>query len=108
VAASVDLQRSLRFATLALRLGRESPRWGCMRIQGELRQLGVRVGATTIRSILGGSGLGPAPGRDGPSWNEFLHTQTHGILACDFTPAETKKQKGVPSHTQAKGRVNTE
>jgi putative transposase len=74
---------------LVLRLGRENPRWGCLRIQGELRKLGIRVGATTIRSVLRRSGLGPAPRRAGPSWSEFLCAQAQGMLACDFFTVET-------------------
>jgi putative transposase len=74
---------------LVLRMARENPKWGCVRIQGELRKLGVRVGATTIRSLLRRAGLGPAPRRGGPSWVEFLRAQAHGIVACDFFTVET-------------------
>ena len=74
---------------LVLRLGRENRSWGCVRIQGELRKLGIRVGATTIRSIRRRSGLGPAPRRGGPSWGEFLRAQVQGMLACDFFTVET-------------------
>jgi hypothetical protein len=74
---------------LVIRLGRENPSWGCIRIQGELRKLGIRVGATTIRSILRRSGCGPAPRRRGPSWGEFLRAQAHGMWACDFFTVET-------------------
>jgi putative transposase len=74
---------------LVLRLARENPKWGCVRVQGELRKLGVRVGATTIRSLLRRSGLGPAPRRGGPSWVEFLRAQAQAIVACDFFTVET-------------------
>ena len=74
---------------LVLRLGRENPRWGCVRIQGELRKLGIRVGATTIRSLLRRSGFGPAPRRSGPSWSQFLRAQAQGMWAADFFTVET-------------------
>lgn len=74
---------------LILRLAKENPRWGCVRIQGELRGLGIRVGATSIRSLLRRNGLGPAPRRNGPSWSQFLRAQADEVLACDFFSVET-------------------
>ncbi len=74
---------------LILRLARENPRWGCVRIKGELRKLGIRISATTIRTLLRTARAGPAPRRTGPTWAEFLRARAHGIIACDFFTVET-------------------
>ncbi len=71
------------------RIAKENPRWGYLRIRGELTKLGIRVSATTIQTILRRSGLGPALRRSGPSWSEVLRHQAAGILACDFFTVET-------------------
>jgi putative transposase len=74
---------------LVLRIGRENPRWGCIRIKGELAKLGIVVSATTIRMLLRRHGLGPAPRRSGPNWKQFLQNQARGVLAMDFFTVET-------------------
>ncbi len=74
---------------LIVRMARENPRWGCVRIKGELQGLGIIVSTTTIRTILRRAGLGPAPRRDGPTWHQFLSAQAKGIVACDFFCVET-------------------
>jgi hypothetical protein len=73
-------------------MGRQNPRWGYMRIRGELLKLGVRISATTIATVLRRAVLGPAP-RRGPTWSQFLRHQAAGILACDFLTVETIRLK---------------
>jgi len=78
---------------LVVRLGRENPRWGYQRIRGEMLKLGIRVSATTVRTILLRHGMNPAPRRTGPTWTEFLRSQAAGILATDFFTVETIRLK---------------
>jgi putative transposase len=86
-------RRSIK--TLILQLARENPGWGYRRIHGELAGLGVKIAASTAWGILEKAGTGPAPGRSGLTWPQFLRSQAEAILACDFFTAD------LPDGTQA-------
>ena len=74
---------------LILRLARENPRWGYLRIVGELKKLGVTVSKTSVAAVLRRHRLPPAPRRSGPTWRQFLHAQAKGLLATDFFTVDT-------------------
>lgn len=78
---------------LIVRLARENRRWGYMRIQGELRKLGLSVSATSIRSVLLRNNLGPTPRRSSLTWRKFLKAQAAGVVACDFFTVATVRLK---------------
>ncbi len=86
--------------SLILRLGRENPRWGYLRIRGELLKLGVDVSATTIAAVLRQSALGPAPRRIGPTWGQFLRLQAYGLLSSGLQPDEEDIPEDVASGPQ--------
>jgi len=74
---------------LIVRLARENPRWGYLRIAGELKKLGVTVSKGSVANVLRRHRLPPAPRRAGPTWTEFLRAQAKGIVATDFFTVDT-------------------
>jgi hypothetical protein len=74
---------------LALRLGRENPRWG---IGGcTANSSGLATGSVRPPSVVScrGSRIGPAPREADTSWRTFLRTQAAGLLACHFFHVDT-------------------
>ncbi len=74
---------------LILRMAKENPKWGCVRIHGELLKLGHVVSATAIRKLLRRNGIGPAPLRSRLSWMAFLRAQASAIVLTDFLSVDT-------------------
>jgi putative transposase len=74
---------------LILQMAKQNPRWGCVRIRGELLKLGHLVSATAIRNLLRRHRIGPAPLRSGQTWKAFLRAQASAIVLTDFFNVDT-------------------
>ena len=82
---------------LAIRFAKETPKWGCDRIQGELKKLGYELSDTTIENILKRNGIEPAPirGESSGSWAEFLKAHWETLAATDFTTVDVWTPTGL-------------
>jgi hypothetical protein len=60
---------------LILRLAKENPAWGYVRIRGELLKLGYGASPTAIRNLLRRHGIPVSPHRSRLSWRQFLRAQ---------------------------------
>ena len=75
---------------LIVRLARENPRWGYLRIVGELKKLGVSASKTTVASVLRRHRLPSAPRRSGPTWSQFPQGPAKGLLAPTSSPSRRR------------------
>ena len=74
---------------LILQIAKDNPRWGCVRVRGELLKLGHLVSATAIRKLLRRNRIGPAPLRSRQIWKAFLRAQASAIVLTDFLSVDT-------------------
>jgi transposase InsO family protein len=95
--------RASRRAVLAeirhvvVRMAQENPRWGYTRIQGALKNVGHRVGRSTIARILKAHGLPPVPERP-TSWQTFLRAHWGAIAGADFFTTEVWTWRGLVTY----------
>lgn len=74
---------------LIIQMKRANVRWGCRKIQGELRKIGVFVGKSKIANILKVAGFDPGKRKFERSWLNFLANHTKRYFACDFMVVDT-------------------
>ena len=78
------------------RLAGENRGWSYRRVCGELKKLGIRMGATTARNIMKEDGLLPPYGGNNGQppieWKNFIKAHMDTLIACDFF---TKKIYGI-------------
>ena len=72
-----------------IRLAHENPAWGYRLIHGELSKLGHAIAASTVWKILRAAGIDPTRDRTGPTWSEFIKSQSKAIIATDFACVDT-------------------
>jgi len=74
---------------LILQMKEANRRWGCRKINGELRKLGISVGKSAISKILKDAGYPPDKRRYERTWLNFLASHTKRYFACDFMVIDT-------------------
>ena len=87
----------LEIRRLVVRMAVENPTWGYTRIQGALKNVGHRVGRSTIRRILKAAGLPPVPQRP-TSWQTLLNAHWGVIAGADFFTTEVWTWEGLVTY----------
>ena len=82
---------------LVVRMAEDNPTWGYTRIQGALKNVGHRVGRSTIARILKAAGLSPVPQRP-TSWQTFLKAHWGSIAGADFFTTEVWTWQGLVTY----------
>jgi hypothetical protein len=82
---------------LVVRMAEKNPMWGYTRIRGALKNVGHRVGRSTIARILKAHGIAPVPERP-TSWQTFLRAHWGAIAGADFFTTEVWTWRGLVTY----------
>jgi putative transposase len=82
---------------LIVRMAQENPTWGYTRIRGALKNLGHRVGRSTIARTLKAHGIPPVPERP-TSWRSFVRAHWGAIAGADFFTTEVWTWRGLVTY----------
>jgi transposase InsO family protein len=78
-------------------MAEENPTWGYTRIRGALKNVGHRVGRSTIARILKAEGIPPVPDRP-TSLRTFLQAHWGAIAGADFFTTEVWTWRGLVTY----------
>ena len=78
----------------------ENPTWGYTRIQGALKNVGHRVGRSTIARVLRVHGIPPGGQRATP-WRTFMQAHWPALVAADFFTTEVWTARGLVTYYTA-------
>src|SRR5258708_7870813 len=82
---------------LVVQMANENATWGYTRMQGALKNVGHRVGRSTIARILKAHGIPPVPERP-TSWQTFLRAHWGTIAGADFFTTEVWTWGGLVTY----------
>jgi len=77
-------------------MAKENPSWGYRCIQGALAAVGHRVAHNTVKKVLRGHGIDPAPERSKKTtWSQFLRAHWEVLGGADFLTVEVWMPTGL-------------
>jgi len=82
---------------LVVQMAEENPSWGYTRIQGALKNVGRRVGPSSIARISKAAGVPPVPERP-TSWQTFLRAHWGAIAGTDFFTTDVWSWRGLVTY----------
>ena len=82
---------------LVVRMAEQNPTSGYTRMQGALKNVGHRIGRSTIARILKAHGLPPVPERP-TSWQTFQRAHWGAIAGADFFTTEVWTWRGLVTY----------